>query len=310
MNPGTKAKTIGMILLAVLLVAVPVGYVFAEIPGNPSTGSGFLPQPPSPPTPPCDTAGIMIVDEDGNVIRWYPAEELGGVPPPAPSPPCETAAVMAVGEDGNLERWESLESPYVGDLLELLRRYNIRSLADFEKVFSPNPRGEHIVHEIPPNPIIVDGVWYKPQEISRFDGEVLRLVFHEPGVIHAFTTPEGLQEFLEREWGWRFPQWWQEDESKSLNPTASSPFSGFFEHWRYEGRQLWVQHPGYIVDLGVYTFDNISSSATIASATNGVSLWDGPGFTGQKIWLAPGTNHWFLWGWNDRASSLAAWPYP
>ncbi|MCL0065659.1 hypothetical protein M1N79_02070 [Dehalococcoidia bacterium] len=67
MNPGTKAKTIGMILLAVALVAVPVSMAYAEVAGDLPEGEGeAYPQMPPPPGPPCWT-----------YLRTHIAQHLG-----------------------------------------------------------------------------------------------------------------------------------------------------------------------------------------------------------------------------------------
>ncbi|MCL0077080.1 hypothetical protein M1O12_03555 [Dehalococcoidia bacterium] len=65
MNPGTKAKTIWMILLAVVLVAVPGSMVYAEVAGDLPEGEAY-PQMPPPPGPPCRT-----------YLRTYIAQHLG-----------------------------------------------------------------------------------------------------------------------------------------------------------------------------------------------------------------------------------------
>ena len=72
--------------------------------------------------------------------------------------------------------------------------------ADVEALF-PDSEEAAIVHQVPNYPVIVDGVRYKPEEISRFNGQVLRFVWdeqaeEEEGVIYAFTTVEGLEQYL------------------------------------------------------------------------------------------------------------------
>ncbi len=55
MNPATKAKTIGMILLAVLLVAVPAGMVYAGMGGDNPPNAECEAYRQEPPGPPCRT---------------------------------------------------------------------------------------------------------------------------------------------------------------------------------------------------------------------------------------------------------------
>lgn len=62
-----------------------------------------------------------------------------------------------------------------------------------------------LVHPIPSVPVIVDGTRYEPEEISRFNGTVLRFVITSDsareGHMYAFTSDEGLQEFLSEHGG-------------------------------------------------------------------------------------------------------------
>ncbi|MFW0858728.1 MAG: hypothetical protein AAGB97_00845 [Dehalococcoidia bacterium] len=88
MNLGTKAKTIGMILLAVLLLAIPVGAVLADIPGNAS-----------------DTAdGEYFSAYDWQVMMSIAADMPQPVMPPEPSPAmlAESKAALAAGMPDNL----------------------------------------------------------------------------------------------------------------------------------------------------------------------------------------------------------------
>ncbi len=68
--------------------------------------------------------------------------------------------------------------------------------SEMEALFPMSPKEEaKIVHAIPSYPVIIDGIKYKPEDISLFDGIRLRFVAGRDGSLYAFTTPEGLEQF-------------------------------------------------------------------------------------------------------------------
>jgi len=63
------------------------------------------------------------------------------------------------------------------------------------------PTGRHFSSRQSPVkvPVIVDGVRYEPEEMAAFDGQTMYWVLDraaaEQGILYAFTTPEGAQEY-------------------------------------------------------------------------------------------------------------------
>ncbi len=54
-----------------------------------------------------------------------------------------------------------------------------------------------IVHDVPPCPVIIDGVLYEPEQIHLFDGQRLGFTVGNDGRLYAFTTVEGMRSFLQ-----------------------------------------------------------------------------------------------------------------
>lgn len=211
---------------------------------------------------------------------------------PHDEPLAESGIALLVDEDG----WVIHDAPAAKDIREL----SIQSLAEFEALFPPNPDGEFIIHDIPHLPVVIDGVRYEPEDIRLFNGQVLRFVLDDEaireGVIYAFTTPEGLERFVKERWGVEL----FEDRPEPV--IAAAIYSVLHEHWRLGGTGLALPHPNYYPHLGVYDFDNITSSASTGPGP--VTLYDGYLFTGNSVLLRAGTTYDFLWWFNDKASSV------
>jgi hypothetical protein len=68
--------------------------------------------------------------------------------------------------------------------------------ADMEKLYPMSSEAEAaIIHEDLPCPVIVDGVRYEGNQISLFNGKRLYYVIGENGILYAFTTAEGLEQY-------------------------------------------------------------------------------------------------------------------
>jgi hypothetical protein len=218
----------------------------------------------------------------------------------------EKVPVAIVGNKGKVDACVSADDSRITDI----RALGIKSLADFEALFPPERGDKPIVHEVPPlvSEVVIDGRSYSAEEIHRFDGQVLRFAVDESlekGIVYAFTTPEGLEQYIRETWGIDIPKRLQEDV---LAPTALI-YSTFFEHWYYGGRFLSLAHGYGISDLrsAPWYFDNIISSAQVASGTGGATLYDGYGFTGNSTFLNSGTNYSWIYWFQDKASSIIAW---
>jgi hypothetical protein len=156
-----------------------------------------------------------------------------------------------------------------------------------------------IVHVVPAVPVIIDGVRYEAEEINRFDGQRLRFTVDKGGVLHAFTTVEELEVFVEREYGPVF------DPSYGAIVTSTGlTVSRFHIDMFYLGGEPLGVPPGTKLPyLG--TFNNAISSAQICDS-RGVTLYEYENYGGSSYYLPPGSSWTMLTfqGWNDRASSL------
>jgi hypothetical protein len=150
-----------------------------------------------------------------------------------------------------------------------------------------------IVHEVPPCPVVIDGVTYKPEDISLFDGTRLRFVTGSDGTLYAFTTAEGLEKFLQES---------SADTKSALLDTLST----FYKDIWYSGEQC-AAAPGcgfpYLSDIA---FDDAISSVQVNSAAFLAYLYDYANYRGDYFVMLSGSNHYMLSleGWNDRASSV------
>ena len=153
-----------------------------------------------------------------------------------------------------------------------------------------------IVHVIPECPVTVDGVLYKAEDISLFDGRQLHFTTDKAGNLYAFTDAVSMEKFLEKEYGYKF----------ELLPTSSKGISKLFFDWWYGGPAHECP-PGQRYDeLSNIGFDNCISSAQIRGAAS-VTLWDYEGCTGDSYTMLPGIDYPILalHGFNDRASSIS-----
>ena len=153
-----------------------------------------------------------------------------------------------------------------------------------------------IVHAIPPCPVIIDGVKYKPEDISLFNGKRLRFIAGKDGTLYAFTTPEGLEQF--------------QIENRS---TSSIPndHSFFYRDMLYSGESFGIA-PGngypYLSQMGM---DKAISSTEATTAAAWSYLYESTTFQGDSFAMPGGSNYSMLifQGWNDRASSVYVSPY-
>lgn len=170
------------------------------------------------------------------------------------------------------------------------------TLSEIEALFPMSTEAEAaIVHVVPEVPVIIDGVRYKPGEITLFNGQRLRFVVDTDGVLRAFTTVKGLEQFIAEEFG--------QPASRGVE-LLSLAYGRFYEHIYYSGWALWVGPGIGISDLGFF-HDKISSVQVDQGITAGV-LWEHEYFTGSYFWVSGGSSYPSLvpYGWNDRASSL------
>lgn len=157
-----------------------------------------------------------------------------------------------------------------------------------------------LVHVIPECPVIIDGVWYKAEDIILFNGQRLRFTVDKAGSLCAFTTVAGLEKFVEAEYGKVF------DGTGSIgNLSTGLNYSEFYVDMWYSGAKLPVCPGMQVGDLG--GFDNAFSSAKICDQS-GVYIYEYANFDGSYFYMPPGSTWSMLTfqGWNDRVSSIIA----
>jgi len=72
------------------------------------------------------------------------------------------------------------------------------TISEIENLFPMSAEAElAIKHASPGISFVVDGVVYKPGEVSLFDGQRLRFAFDTKGTLYAFTSAKDLEEFIE-----------------------------------------------------------------------------------------------------------------
>jgi hypothetical protein len=154
-----------------------------------------------------------------------------------------------------------------------------------------------IIHEVPPCPVIIDGTLYKPEQIHLFDGQRLGFTVGNDGQLYAFTTEKGLEKFMEEQ---------NNDQGKSGYAILDT-LSYFYKDWYYSGDYVGCT-PGYgFATLG--SMDNAISSFTANSAASKVRLYENTYLQGDYFERPGGDSIsvLFVFGWNDRASSVFAY---
>lgn len=156
-----------------------------------------------------------------------------------------------------------------------------------------------IVHEVPPCPVIIDGVKYEPEQIHLFDGQQLGFITGKDGRLYAFTTEEGIHQFMKDQ---NYP-------TTSVNETSSVATTDTMSHFYVD-----ALYAGGKLDLVYYAsfsylssaWDNVISSMQISGSCIYCRLYDYPSFQGDYHQASAGAGQpWLTWfGWNDRASSI------
>jgi hypothetical protein len=178
------------------------------------------------------------------------------------------------------------------------------------------PVSDDIVHPIPQMPIVVDGVRYAPEEISQFNGRVLRYVLDQhsqsEGVIYAFTTLEGLTQYFKDQWGWEPTS----PSARSLGtgivrPMSDSYWTVFYADAYYAGSTILSAPNAAISDLSTVSpgWNDRISSVQVSTGAAWATLYADTSYGGDQLWMQRGTEWSSLAGngWDNRASSLKVW---
>jgi hypothetical protein len=215
-----------------------------------------------------------------------------------------SSSVNVLAKDGNSESPLGKMMAYVmkdGKIQWLLPDEGTKGMSEeaYNKKFKMSAEAEAaIIHDVPPCLVIIDGVQYEPKQIHFFDGHRLGFTVGNDGNLYAFTTEEGMEKF-------------RQEQSLPPKEKGADVYSYFFIDWNYGGDFLAVPpgYPqGYIPNLGIPAIgmDNMISSLVVSSTASRIRLYDYTNYYGDYFEKSGGSGEaWlFLYGWNDKASSL------
>jgi hypothetical protein len=166
---------------------------------------------------------------------------------------------------------------------------------EIEKLHPMTPQKQaNIVQRVPACPVIIDGVRYSPDQISRFNGKRLRFIWGKDNNLYAFTTVLQFEQF-------------QRDNFGDLTgQSVAVAYSYFYKDAQYTGIDFGLL-PGYGLPLlSAIGMDKAISSAMINTSTQWAYLFDSTDYQGNYFGMPPGSSYpWLInQGWNDRASSV------
>lgn len=173
---------------------------------------------------------------------------------------------------------------------------------EYNKKYRLSPEDESkIIHEVPPCPVIIDGIKYEPEQIHLFDGQRLRFTVDNENNLYAFTTEDAIDKFHHKQ------RELLANENIGDVVLLSAGYSYFYEDMYFGGAGLAVPpgYPGgYVANLGVMN-DKISSFI-LDDGIYKACLFEDLYYSGDVFERVGGTMITSLWifGWNDRASSL------
>lgn len=170
-----------------------------------------------------------------------------------------------------------------------------------------------IRHSVPELPLVIDGVYYEPEEIRLFHGQPLHFYVSgdtwEEGVIHAFTSKASLADHIQQEKGLSAEKFLKSRvRAASANAEKASNTAYFYEHNSWSGSVLPVEC-GYQANLGGTWWNDRISSTLGQSGVDFVILYEHSNFSGSTLTLGDNESvtQYTLhsgFGWGDRTSSL------
>jgi len=176
--------------------------------------------------------------------------------------------------------------------------------AEIFKEIQMSPEDEaKIVHEVPPCPeIIIDGTAYKSEDIHKFDGQQLGFIVGNDGILYAFTTQEGFQNFKQTQMINAVPG---NGSSGGIILSIDNIYSHYYWDWYCGGSVISLDYRYSLANLA-FGWDNAISSLEVARSCNATRLYDYANFGGDYFEALAGTTYNVLLfqGWNDRASSI------
>jgi hypothetical protein len=183
---------------------------------------------------------------------------------------------------------------------------------------APNHFFETIIHPIPQISIVIDGVYYAPQEIQQLNGISLHFVLSEETqkeeFLYIFKTPQEVQQYLQFQK--TLPLNLIKLQNSSIQASLTTTVSAnFFEHLFFNGAVLTLEAGHAWSDLEkacksqflwwcTSDWNKVISSVRTGSTT--VMLFEHINFEGSSLTIPPHRSVESLvpLGWNNRVSSI------
>lgn len=170
------------------------------------------------------------------------------------------------------------------------------------------------IHGIPKYPITVDGVRYEPEEITKFNGQPLHTYWaldsEKEGVLHFFTTKEGIEEHLRA----RYPDFKGFPDPSSLTQSSDETdsdlgiltlTSNFYKNTYYGGDYFHL-YPDQAKWCLIGGWSNAISSLYCSADGGWCNNYDLCFFGGSYLGIQAGSSIPALsvFGWNDKINSI------
>lgn len=169
---------------------------------------------------------------------------------------------------------------------------------EFMRAHEMSPEAEAgIVHQVPPVPIVIDGVVYQPEQIHLFDGRQLGFTVGNDGQLYAFTSFTALGSTAGQ-------------PGETLTSGMDS-YSYFYDYPNFLRVGYWMMAPTSTTFYTLDPMNNMISSEEIGVlADNGATLFEHTNLQGDYFYRNGGTKEDNLgrYGWDNRACSLVVWP--
>lgn len=208
----------------------------------------------------------------------------------------------------------------------------------YDSLFAP-PSPEFVAqieHPIPQVPIVVNGVTYAPEEITRFNGREIGYIPQDGGrhlllltdrdawvpFVKSALLARAVASSVDRHNLGGF-SWSRSAPALAMfagptvvvgGPTTypPQPWIGYFEHYECNGDGVWLDSGESRTDLrcvGSWPFkSDFNDTFSSYSRSTGLSMaWEHIHFTGDWLWTGPNATDMMdlRWvGWNDRISSI------
>jgi len=180
----------------------------------------------------------------------------------------------------------------------------------------------HIVQRVPQIPFFLNGKMYNPEDITYFNGQELHFVLSTSGDYMLAVDNRGLFKIWLR---LAFNELFECNNLQSelpelrpslfpdmLDPLTFTPKTYFYEHIDYNGNHLSLSpNRGYKnltnVRMSIFEDWNDKISSFQMNNTKVTTLYEHINWKGQTLTMFGSVSNLRIYGWNDRASSIATW---